>query len=82
MRQQSFARRFDLVENGLEALSAAEIRIDYLAPRGMGRELHQQTHTLAALPRANALQVAQIRFVHRQQQIEAVEIRRGHLPRA
>jgi len=45
--QQTLASRLALIEDGFEALAAAEVRVRYLATAQMRGELQQQSDAIA-----------------------------------
>ncbi|CAM2170258.1 hypothetical protein BLAT2472_11333 [Burkholderia latens] len=79
--QQARARALDLIEHLLKTLRTAEIRIGDFGLGRARRELHQQAQLVAMLGRAAPAQLGEVCFIHRQQQVEPLEIRRAHLSR-
>jgi hypothetical protein len=60
----------------------AVVRIGHRQPSRFLAERQEQPRPIVMAARRDALQVAQVLFVHRQQQVEAAEILDAHLPRA
>jgi hypothetical protein len=84
---QSAARGLALIEHLLEARCATEIGIAHFAlarPTGIGlrHELHQQANLVALRRWTDPVQGCDVGVVHRDQQIEALEVRHSNLTAA
>ena len=80
--EETLACRIDQVEHPLEAVGTAVVRIRHLARAGVGRERHQQRDLGARARGADALQVHEVVLIHREDVVEAVEVRALHLAAA
>lgn len=81
MRKQAATRLQTKIQYGLKTLLTAAIGIRYLRQPGAGSKVQEQTRGRCRVLRANAVQVCQIRLIHREDQIETSKIRRMNLTR-
>ena len=70
------------IEHFLEARFAAVVRVRNLIDSRVGRKLQEQAHPLSILCGCAAPQVRQVGTIHRQDEIESLEILAGDLARA
>src|SRR5439155_16524493 len=73
--EQPLAARLDQVENLLEAARSAVVRIGHVAP------VEQQADLVLGSRRGDRAQVREVLAVHRDEQVELLEVRARHLPR-
>src|SRR5690606_11411197 len=72
----------DEIEHELEAVAAAVVRIGHVLAPEVRRELEQQANLAVVLGRAEVEERGLVQLVHREQEVEPLEVLEGDSPRA
>jgi hypothetical protein len=78
--QEPFARGFHEIENFLETIWAAVVRVGDLGYGAIGGEFQEQSDALAGVCRRSAMEDFEIVEIHGEDEVELLEIVRLHDP--